>query len=124
MESRINSCNEWDTKLFLLALLMSSMLMYNSKSAMDSETIKKLAIVTSIGDKIKSKRCNKYSQLNSIFKASCDFVWIVRDFALAQTESANSKLLKFLALEKLDSKTNEKRREAITFHNKMGKGHE
>ena len=124
MESFSDDCSQQDTKLFLLALLMSSMLIYNSKSVLNSETIKKLGIVAKIGEKIKSKR-SKYAQVNSLFKATADFVWVVRDFGLIQNETGTSKLRSFLVPEKfipnerLGSEANAKKREEIDLKNKI-----
>ena len=70
---------------------MSSLLIYNSKNALSTDAIQKLAIAATLGEKIKSRR-SKTPQVNLIFNATTDFVWVVRDFSLSANESADSKL--------------------------------
>ena len=100
------------------------MLIYNSKSALSSEAIKKLAIAATLGEKIKSKQ-SQNAQVNLIFKATTDFVWVVRDFALATNESAHDKLKKFLATEqftpnpRLAQEANDKKQDEVELRNKI-----
>ena len=94
------------------------MLIYNSKSALSSDAIKKLAIAATLSEKIKSKR-SKHPQVNTVFKATTDFVWVVRDFGLAANDSAHDKLEKFLAIEDVNESFNQKRKEEIELRNKI-----
>jgi hypothetical protein len=126
LESEENSSSEWDTKLFLFSLLASSMLIYNTKSALSSESLNKLAIAASLGEKIKSRKSSKYDHLiNSIFTATTDFIWVVRDFGLATQESPNEKLKKFLTLEpppsSIDKVTNKKKQDEFNLKNSIRK---
>jgi hypothetical protein len=97
---------------------MSSMLIYNSKSALISDAIQKLAIAATLGEKIKSRR-SKCPHVNLIFNATTDFVWVVRDFSLTTNESADSKLNKFLSQENVDLNATDKRKEEIKQKNKI-----
>ena len=122
MESERNSFGEMDTKLFLLALLMSSMLIYNSKSALSSESLKKLAVAATIGDKIKT---DNGKNIHITTKPNTDFVWVVRDFALIENDTPTNKLHKllnpeeFIANKRFNTETNEKIRNEIIFKNKI-----
>ena len=104
---------------------MSSMFVYNSKSALNSEGVKKLAIAANLSEKIKSKR-SKHPQVNMLFKATTDLIWVVRDFALATSESAHDKLHnKFLATEqftpnpRLAQEANDKKQDEIELRNRI-----
>jgi hypothetical protein len=128
MESEENSYGEMDTKLFLLALLMASMLIYNSKSALSGESIKKLAVAATIGNKIMSENRENNDgrdESNLKLKSNTDFVWIVRDFALIETDTPTSKLHKLLTIEefkpnnRFNATTNEKIRDEVALKNKI-----
>lgn len=105
---------------------MSSMLIYNSKSALSGESLKKLAVVATIGDKIKAENGETIFH-NTQYKPTTDFVWIVRDFALKKSEkdTPTNKLHKFLTPEEFipnkryNLETNEKRKEEIIAKNKV-----
>ncbi len=92
------SNQEWDTNLFLVSLIMSSMFLYNTKNALTAEAFKKLAAVTSFSQKV-SFKSNATSKNNSkILKDEfCPtFTWIIRDFSLISLITPREKLEKFL----------------------------
>ena len=64
-----------DARIFSLALLLSSMFMYNSKGTIDQPAINNLSLVANISKHI---QCGK-DYLSSFLPS---FLWVVRDFAL------------------------------------------
>ncbi|EFC46568.1 predicted protein [Naegleria gruberi] len=72
------SANEtYDTQVFSLALLMSSMFIYNSQGSIDDNAITRLGLVTELSKYVKSKLGGLDNQ--AIFPS---FLWVVRDFSL------------------------------------------
>ena len=64
-----------DARIFSLALLLSSMFMYNSKGTIDQPAIQNLSLVANISEHI---RCGD-DDLSTFLPS---FLWVVRDFAL------------------------------------------
>ncbi|KAG7458963.1 hypothetical protein MATL_G00226210 [Megalops atlanticus] len=71
----------YDTWIFILAVLLSSTLIYNSMGTIDNDAIMKLQFVTTISDhiKVRSSCKDEDSQYADFFPS---FVWVVRDFHL------------------------------------------
>lgn len=98
----------WDTKLFLISLLISTSFIYNTRGALSQDVLNKLSIITDITNKIKLKPGQELSIEE--FKRECpDFIWIIRDFYLYQTRSADESLETFLKNEETDNIENERR---------------
>ena len=73
------------------------MFLYNTKNALALDAFKKLAVMTTLSDKIKLKSTSATAQSVSKLKEDCpDFIWIVRDFGLAKTMTPKERLEKFL----------------------------
>ncbi len=101
------------------------MLIYNSKSALSGESLKKLAVVATIGDKIKTENSEKNFH-NTQYKPTIDFVWTVRDFALLPKEDTPTnkldKLLnpqEFIPNTRFNSETNQKKKEETIVKNQV-----
>ena len=78
---------EWDTRIFILALLMSSLFLYNTKNAIDARSFKELAITKKLADHI---QVNKNASIKDkvALKNECpDFIWVLRDCFLNENES-------------------------------------
>jgi len=69
-----------DARIFSMALLLSSMFMYNSKGTIDQPAINNLSLVANISDHIRTSTSGGGGDDLSTFMPS--FLWIVRDFAL------------------------------------------
>lgn len=94
-----NSDNNRDTRLFALALLISSYFMYNSQGAIDEPALSNLQVVTNVSRMVKvaAADVNPFAAAfddNTIFSASDipklgdefpRFMWVVRDFSLQLT---------------------------------------
>ena len=63
---------------------MSSMFLYNTKNALNSDAFKKLGVISTLSDKIKSNASDQ-NQANVHEEDNPDFIWVVRDFALSKT---------------------------------------
>ena len=80
------SSKKWDAKIFTLSFLLASLLIYNTKNAIDSEAIEKLSCVRSISETI---NCG-FGKITSV--EGVDFLWIVRDFFLKCDKSPDQYL--------------------------------
>lgn len=71
-----------DTKIFLLALLMSSLLVYNSMGAIDENALNNLSLVVNLSQSLQIKRGQKELDPDELAMYFPSFLWILRDFAL------------------------------------------
>ena len=76
-----------DTRIFALALLLSSYFIYNSLGTIDEQALSNLSLVTNISKEI---RVSSSSDDNDISQFLPAFHWVVRDFSL-QMMDANGK---------------------------------
>jgi GTPase SAR1 family protein len=67
-----------DMVIFCLALLLSSLFIYNSMKNIDESAIENLALVLNFAKKIQSK----YNEINDYANNFPSFLWVLRDFAL------------------------------------------
>lgn len=72
-----------DAKIFLLALLLSSLIIYNSVGTIDETALNSLSLVINLSKKIqlknKKESAEDIDELASIFPS---FLWVLRDFTL------------------------------------------
>jgi hypothetical protein len=73
---------EHDTKIFTLALLLSSMFIYNSVGAIDEGAINNLSLVANLTKHIKVKAGARSETGETFGEVFPSFLWVVRDFAL------------------------------------------
>ena len=66
-----------DYKIFILALLVSSMFIYNSIGTIDETAIQSLSFVVNL-----SKKLNQMNKSNQVTNYFPDLIWVVRDFGL------------------------------------------
>uniref|UniRef100_A0AAY4D9I6 GB1/RHD3-type G domain-containing protein n=1 Tax=Denticeps clupeoides TaxID=299321 RepID=A0AAY4D9I6_9TELE len=71
-----------DTKIFSLAVLLSSTLIYNSRGTIDNKAIEELQFVTEISEHIKFKSSDEVGDSAHFVKFFPTFIWAVRDFTL------------------------------------------
>ncbi|XP_068100136.1 guanylate-binding protein 3-like [Hyperolius riggenbachi] len=71
-----------DLKIFCLAILLSSALVYNSKGAIDQDAIEKLRLVSEFADLIKVKSKNNDDEEDKFSRHFPMFIWALRDFTL------------------------------------------
>ncbi|XP_062402983.1 guanylate-binding protein 1-like [Sardina pilchardus] len=71
-----------DTKIFALAILLSSTLVYNSRGTIDNRTVEELQYVTELTRFIKVRSSDEEGDDSEFVKFFPNFVWTVRDFTL------------------------------------------
>jgi len=85
--SALDANSTHDTKVFCLALLLSSYFIYNSVGSIDEEALNTLSLVVKVSEQIRrSDRSAASSSTEDMFPS---FLWIVRDFALRLRDAAN-----------------------------------
>uniref|UniRef100_A0A8D2AKH7 GB1/RHD3-type G domain-containing protein n=1 Tax=Sciurus vulgaris TaxID=55149 RepID=A0A8D2AKH7_SCIVU len=72
-----------DTQIFVLAILLSSTLVYNSMSKIDQGAIDLLHNVTELTDLLRSRKSPDLGDANDIVSFFPDLVWTLRDFYLS-----------------------------------------
>uniref|UniRef100_A0A672PVV2 Guanylate-binding protein 1-like n=1 Tax=Sinocyclocheilus grahami TaxID=75366 RepID=A0A672PVV2_SINGR len=72
-----------DTKIFCLAVLLSSTLVNNSQGTIDNKAIEELQYVTELTEYIKVKSSDDEDDIEFV-KFFPSFIWVVRDFTLEQ----------------------------------------
>lgn len=75
-----------DTRIFCLALLLSSYFIYNSVGTIDEEALNTLSLVVKVAEQIRKSDRN----LNPTEEMFPSFLWIVRDFALRLRDTSNN----------------------------------
>ncbi|KAG8433495.1 hypothetical protein GDO86_017687 [Hymenochirus boettgeri] len=72
-----------DIWIFCLAVLLGSVMVYNSKGTIDQDAIEKIHYVKVIAEKIKIKASNNEDEEAEFSRHFPIFIWTVRDFTLA-----------------------------------------
>ncbi|KAK9766190.1 hypothetical protein K7432_004899 [Basidiobolus ranarum] len=90
-----NATEQWDTKIFVLSLLLSSLFIYNTRGAIDREAIQKLRImqdltrlIESSSEAVVDEDCDDNAEQFSEYFP--EFLWVVRDFNLKYPEGVNT----------------------------------
>ena len=71
-----------DTKIFLIAILISSLFIYNSFGAIDENAINSLSFILNLSKTIKIKSVNKIDSEEELAEYFPSFLWLLRDFSL------------------------------------------
>ena len=87
-----NEDKNHDTRIFLLALLISSFFIYNSMGTIDETALQSLSLIVNLSKQIQVNRTRRsnlsadddaeYEDPEELAKYFPSFMWIVRDFAL------------------------------------------
>jgi hypothetical protein len=78
-----NEDTNHDTRIFLLALLISSYFIYNSMGTIDENALQNLSLIVNLSKQLQIKNSiNDESDPEEISKYFPSFMWIVRDFSL------------------------------------------
>lgn len=82
-----------DAKIFLLALLLSSLIIYNSVGTIDEGALNNLSLVINLSKKIqlrnRAETPEDIDELASIFPS---FLWVLRDFTLKLVDSDGNQI--------------------------------
>mmetsp|Transcript_30240 Transcript_30240/g.29554 ORF Transcript_30240/g.29554 Transcript_30240/m.29554 type:complete len:232 (+) Transcript_30240:103-798(+) len=71
-----------DTKIFLLALLLCSLLVYNSVGSIDENVLNSLSLVVNLSKSLQIRNDQKLEEPDELAEYFPTFFWILRDFAL------------------------------------------
>ena len=85
-----------DTKIFLIAMLLSSYFIYNSMGNIDEKAIQNLSLVINLSKLL--QKGNEKDMMN-IMNCFPSFMWLVRDFALRLEDNYGKPISPFEYLE-------------------------
>jgi hypothetical protein len=71
-----------DTKIFLLAMLLCSLLIYNSMGPIDENALNNLSLVVNLSKSLQIKKGEAATDADEMAQYFPSFLWILRDFAL------------------------------------------
>lgn len=74
--------NNHDSRIFSLALLLSSFFVYNSMGSIDENALSSLSFVANISELIKTKSAATAGDDPDLVRHMPKFMWVVRDFSL------------------------------------------
>jgi len=77
----------YDTKIFMLGMLLSSCLIYNSVGAIDEKAIQNLSLIVNLSKHLQKTNEKEFEDLMECFPS---FLWVVRDFALKLIDAKGS----------------------------------
>ena len=86
--------SEHDVKVFALAVLISSVFVYNSMSHLDEAAIQALSLMTHVVDSVRGKCDDQFAG------HSPTFYWVLRDFALQLADASGNPMTHAQYLEK------------------------
>ena len=72
----------WDTRVFSLAILVSSLFIYNSVGNIDEHALESLALVVNLTKQIQIRANSEDVDFEDYARHFPSFVWILRDFSL------------------------------------------
>ena len=76
-----------DAKIFLLALLLCSLIIYNSIGSIDENALQNLSLVVNLSKQIQIKKGVEVTDPDEISAYFPTFLWVLRDFALQLIDS-------------------------------------
>ena len=71
-----------DTKIFLLALLLCSLLLYNSVGSIDENALTNLSLVINLSKELQIRHGEACDDADEVAQYFPTFFWVLRDFAL------------------------------------------
>ena len=96
----LNEDTNHDTRIFLLALLISSYFIYNSMGTIDENAIQNISLIVNLSKEIQIKERDFSTDPDEIPKYFPSFLWVVRDFSLRLVDSFGSEISSKEYLEK------------------------
>lgn len=79
-----------DTRIFLLALLLSSYFIFNSMGTIDENALQTISLIVNLSNHIQIKEHEKAADVNKIPEYFPSFLWVVRDFSLKLIDEAGN----------------------------------
>ena len=79
-----NEDQNHDTRIFLLALLLSSYFIYNSMGTIDENALQNLSLIVNLSNQLQSanRKEGADGDIDEMSKYFPSFLWVVRDFSL------------------------------------------
>ena len=79
-----NEDQNHDTRIFLLALLLSSYFIYNSMGTIDENALQNLSLIVNLSNQLQSanRKDGADGDIDEMSKYFPSFLWVVRDFSL------------------------------------------
>ena len=71
-----------DTKIFLLAMLLCSLMIYNSMGPIDENALNNLSLIVNLSKSLQIKKGEAATDADEMAEYFPSFLWILRDFAL------------------------------------------
>ena len=87
-----NEDQNHDTRIFLLALLLSSYFIYNSMGTIDENALQNLSLIVNLSNQLQSANRKEGAEgdLDEMSKYFPSFLWVVRDFSLKLIDQQNN----------------------------------
>jgi hypothetical protein len=79
-----------DTKIFLLALLLCSLLVFNSVGSIDENALTNLSLVINLSKQLQIKPGQHIDDAEDVAQYFPTFFWVLRDFALQLRDSTGN----------------------------------
>ena len=81
-----------DTKIFLIAVLISSLFIFNSVGAIDENSINSLSLVLNLSETIKIKSIDHQDKAEELAEYFPALLWLLRDFSLKLEDKKGNKI--------------------------------
>jgi len=81
-----------DTKIFLIAVLISSLFIFNSFGTIDENSINSLSFILNLSQTIKLSNDSNKTNPNELAKHFPSFFWLLRDFTLKLVDQEGNKI--------------------------------
>lgn len=87
-----NEDQNHDTRIFLLALLLSSYFIYNSMGTIDENALQNLSLIVNLSNQLQSanRKDGAEGDVDEMSKYFPSFLWVVRDFSLKLIDQQNN----------------------------------
>ena len=87
-----NEDQNHDTRIFLLALLLSSYFIYNSMGTIDENALQNLSLIVNLSNQLQSanRKNGAEGDIDEMSKYFPSFLWVVRDFSLKLIDQQNN----------------------------------
>ena len=83
-----NEDQNHDTRIFLLALLLSSYFIYNSMGTIDENALQNLSLIVNLSKQLQIKKSKaEEADPDEVAQYFPSFLWVVRDFSLRLLDS-------------------------------------
>ena len=81
-----------DAKIFLLALLLCSLLVFNSIGAVDENALQNLSLVLNLSKNLQVKSGKQIEDPDEMAEYFPSFLWVLRDFALQMVDAEGNEI--------------------------------